>query len=298
MPELPEVESLRVSLKPYIIGQVIESVIVHKPKLVSSSGTVRQPLLHKKEEFEKELKGKTITDITRIAKNLLIYLDSGQVLLVHLKMTGQLVYQEKGQNKALGGHPIELSETQLPNQHSHIIFELHKGTLFYNDIRMFGYILLYSDEQSLHKSGHFDAIGIDPLDDTFTFEYLYKQINTRKSKLKSLLLGQSIVTGLGNIYADEVCFRAGILPSRLASSLTKKEIRKLYNAIQNIIPIAVSMGGSSVANYIMADGSRGTYAREHKVYGKAGKPCQVCGHILQKTIINTRTTVFCQFCQK
>ena len=298
MPELPEVESLRRSLKPYIIGKSIQSVIVHKPKLVSSSGTVRQPLIEKKEEFEKELKGRTITGITRIAKNLLIHLDSGQVLLVHLKMTGQLVYQEKGENKALGGHPIELSETKLPNQHSHIIFELNKGTLFYNDIRMFGYILLYPNEQSLHKSGYFDAIGIDPLDDTFTFEYLYKQINTRKSKLKSILLSQSIVTGLGNIYADEVCFRAGILPNRLASSLTKKEIRKLYNAIQDVIPIAISMGGSSVANYIMADGSRGTYAREHKVYGKAGKPCQLCGHILQKTIINTRTTVFCQFCQK
>lgn len=298
MPELPEVESLRVSLKPYIIGQSIDSVIVHKPKLVSSSGTIRQPLSHKKEEFEKELKGKIITDITRIAKNLLIHLDSGQVLLVHLKMTGQLVYQEKGENKALGGHPIELSETTLPNQHSHIIFELKKGMLFYNDIRMFGYILLYPDEQSIHISGHFDAIGIDPLDETFTFEYLYQHIHSRKSKLKSLLLGQSIVTGLGNIYADEVCFRAGILPSRLASSLSKKEIRKLYNAIQDVIPVAVSMGGSSVANYIMADGSRGTYAREHKVYGKAGKPCQICGNILQKTIINTRTTVFCQFCQK
>jgi formamidopyrimidine-DNA glycosylase len=298
MPELPEVESLRVSLKPYIIGQSIESVIVHKPKLVSSSGTVRQPLPHKKEEFEKELKGKTITDITRIAKNLLIHLDSGQILLVHLKMTGQLVYQEKGENKALGGHPIELSETKLPNQHSHIIFELNKGMLFYNDIRMFGYILLYPDEQSIHRSGHFDEIGIDPLDEAFTFEYLYQHIHSRKSKLKSLLLGQSIVTGLGNIYADEVCFRAGILPSRLASSLSKKEVKNLYDAIQDVIPIAVSMGGSSVANYIMADGSRGTYAREHKVYGKAGKPCQICGNILQKTIINTRTTVFCQFCQK
>jgi formamidopyrimidine-DNA glycosylase len=298
MPELPEVESLRLSLKPYIIGQTIESVIVHKPKLVSSSGTVRQSLVDKKEEFEKELKGKTITDITRIAKNLLIHLDSGQVLLVHLKMTGQLVYQEKGENKALGGHPIELSETKLPNQHSHIIFELNRGILFYNDIRMFGYILLYSDEQSIHKSGHFAAIGIDPLDENFTFEYLYEQIYSRKSKLKSLLLGQSIVTGLGNIYADEVCFRAGILPTRLASTLSKKEIKKLYNAIQDIIPLAVSMGGSSIANYIMADGSRGTYAREHKVYGKAGKLCHICGNILQKTIINTRTTVFCQFCQK
>jgi formamidopyrimidine-DNA glycosylase len=298
MPELPEVESLRRSLKPYAIGKTIQSIVVHKPKLVSGSGTVRQPLEHKKQEFETELIGSKITDITRVAKNLIIHLSNGKVLLVHLKMTGQLVYQDDDKNKVLGGHPIELSESKLPNQHSHIIFELDKGNLYYNDVRMFGYVLLYPDLEVVYKLGHFDKIGLDPFYDKFTAEYLYKNLKAKKSKLKIVLLNQEIVTGLGNIYADEVCFKAGILPTRLSNTLTKKEVDKLYQSIIEIIPKAVEMGGSSIANYIMADGSRGTYAREHKVYGKAGKQCFGCQKLLQKTVINSRTTVFCPFCQK
>jgi len=298
MPELPEVESLRRSLKPYIIGKTIDSIIVYKPKLVSGSGTIRQPLEHKKQEFETQPIGAKITDITRIAKNLIIHLSNGQIILVHLKMTGQLVYQDEKQNKVLGGHPIQVSESQLPNQHSHIIFKLNQGTLFYNDVRMFGYVLLYPNLDTIYELGHFDKIGLDPFDSNFTPEYLYKNLKTKKSKLKTVLLDQSIVTGLGNIYADEVCFRAGVLPTRIANTLSQKESDQLYQAIVDIIPKAVEMGGSSIANYIMADGSRGTYAREHKVYGKAGKLCVECGQALQKTIINSRTTVFCQFCQK
>lgn len=298
MPELPEVESLRRSLKPYIVGKTIQSIIVHKPKLVSGAGTVRQALESKKQEFETQIIGAEILDITRIAKNIIIHLSTGQIILVHLKMTGQLVYQDDNQNKVLGGHPIQLSESQLPNQHSHIIFELNQGTLFYNDVRMFGYVLLFPNLDELYKIGHFDKIGLDPFDPNFTAKYLYKNLKTKKSKLKTVLLEQSIVTGLGNIYADEVCFRAGILPTRIANTLSKKEVDKLHQAIIEIIPKAVEMGGSSIANYIMADGSRGTYAREHKVYGKAGKLCVKCEQILQKTIINSRTTVFCQFCQK
>ncbi|MEX0598497.1 MAG: bifunctional DNA-formamidopyrimidine glycosylase/DNA-(apurinic or apyrimidinic site) lyase, partial [Candidatus Paceibacterota bacterium] len=298
MPELPEVESLRISLKPYIVGKYINAIIVHKPKLVSGSGTIRQALEYKKQEFESQLIGAEIVDITRIAKNLIIHLSTGQIILIHLKMTGQLVYQDNNQNKVLGGHPIELSESKLPNQHSHIIFKLDQGTLYYNDIRMFGYVLLYPDLDTIYKLGHFDKIGLDPFDDKFTAEYLYKHLKAKKSKLKTILLNQEIVTGLGNIYADEVCFKAGILPIRLANTLTKKEVNKLYQAIVIIIPKAVEMGGSSIANYIMADGSRGTYAREHKVYGKAGKQCFGCEKPLQKTVINSRTTVFCQFCQR
>jgi len=298
MPELPEVESLRRSLKPYIIGKSIQSIIVYKPKLVSGSGTVRQPLEHKKQEFETQPIGAKITDITRVAKNLILHLSNGQVILVHLKMTGQLVYQDEKQNKVLGGHPIEVSESQLPNQHSHIIFELNQGTLYYNDVRMFGYVLLYPNLDTIYKLGHFDKIGLDPFDSQFTPQYLYKNLKNKKSKLKTVLLDQSIVTGLGNIYADEVCFRSGILPTRMAHTLTKKESDKLYQAITEIIPKAVEMGGSSIANYIMADGSRGTYAREHKVYGRAGRQCVICDATLQKTIINSRTTVYCQFCQK
>lgn len=299
MPELPEVESLRLSLKPYIIGQTIQAALVHKPKLVSNLGTKRLESASKKLEFETVLPGKQILDITRIAKNLLIHLTDGSIVLVHLKMTGQLVYQEKGQNKALGGHPIQASELALPNKHSHIIIELNRGTLYYNDIRMFGYMLYFANFEAVVQTGHFEALGQDPLDTAqFKYEYFYQSLKSKKTLLKSLLLSQSIVTGLGNIYADEVCFEAKILPFRNTSTLTDQEIQALYQAIIRIISRAVAMGGSSVANYIMADGSRGTYVREHKVYGKAGQPCLICGNLLSKKIIASRTTVFCQFCQK
>jgi formamidopyrimidine-DNA glycosylase len=214
-------------------------------------------------------------------------------------MTGQLVYQENGENKALGGHPIEESESTLPNKHSHIIFSLDRGVLYYNDVRMFGYVLYFPHIQALYQAGHFEKLGPDPLDtDAFTYNYFYQQIMKRKGLLKPLLLGQSIVTGLGNIYVDEICFRAGILPYRNLQTLDEKEIQFLYNSIITVIPQAVSMGGSSVANYIMADGSRGTYAREHKVYGRSGKPCMTCDNPLSHKKIGGRTTVFCQFCQK
>lgn len=298
MPELPEVESLIRSLKPYIIGKSIKSITVRKPKLVSGSGTVRKPLESKKQEFETQLTGSKIIDITRVAKNIIIHLNTRQIILIHLKMTGQLVYQDENQNTVLGGHPIELSESKLPNRHSHIIFKLNQGNLYYNDIRMFGYVLLYSSLDEIYKLGHFDKIGLDPFDINFTAEYLYKKLKTKKSKLKTILLSQSIVTGLGNIYVDEVCFFAGVLPYRIANTLTEKEVNKIYEAIIYIIPKAVNMGGSSIANYIMADGSRGTYAREHKVYGKAGKLCFKCEKPLKKIIINGRTTTFCKFCQK
>lgn len=298
MPELPEVESLRRSLVPHVVGQKIQSVVVHKPKLVSSKGTVRRPSSSKKKKFERGLVGETITQIDRRAKNLIIHFESGKVLLVHLKMTGQLVYQEDGQRLALGGHPIEASEHELPNKHSHIIFELERGTLFYNDVRMFGYLLLYDSYDQLTSEQHFDNLGVDPLSEEFTLEVLQSGLSERKAKLKTVLMNQEVVTGLGNIYADEACFAAGVRPDRTCNSLSEAELVTLHAEIQRIIRTAVDQGGSSVANYIMADGSRGTYAREHKVYGKGGKECLVCGNALVKTTMNNRTTVFCLHCQQ
>ena len=298
MPELPEVESLRRSLVPHVVGQTIQSVEVHKPKLVSSKGTIRRPSSSKKKKFERGLTQETIKQIDRKAKNLIIHFESGKVLLIHLKMTGQLVYQEDGERLALGGHPIEVSEHELPNKHSHIIFELERGTLFYNDVRMFGYLLLYDSWDDLAAEQHFDNLGVDPLAEEFTLEHFRNGLKDRKAKLKTVLMNQEVVTGLGNIYADEDCFAAGVRPDRACNSLSDEELAKLHAEIQRIIQTAVEQGGSSVANYIMADGSRGTYAREHKVYGRGGKECLVCGNQLAKTTMNNRTTVLCLHCQQ
>jgi formamidopyrimidine-DNA glycosylase len=301
MPELPEVESLKLGLIKYLIGQKIKKVEVQKPKLVSAKGTVRSESKAKVLEFIDGLEGETILNITRRAKNLIFELSSGKILLIHLKMTGQLVFKSSGANfepAVSGGHPIQESETKVPNKHTHITFELSQGFLFYNDVRMFGYLLYYPDIKSLESDKHFDKLGLDPLSPDFTLKYFSSELKHSKSKLKSVFLAQKIVVGLGNIYADEVCFEAGVRPDRSCNSLTQSEVKKLFTATVRIISLAVELGGSSVSNYRLADGTRGNYAREHKVYGRAGKPCLKCGRILHNQTINSRTTVFCSFDQK
>jgi formamidopyrimidine-DNA glycosylase len=299
MPELPEVESLRQSLIPFVRGQRIRSIQVTKPKLVSDKGTKRVEDIAKVQEFINSLTGEKIVGVDRKAKNLIFNFESSKVMMVHLKMTGQLVYQSHDKkNMALGGHPIQESEVKLPNKHSHVIFELEDGTLFYNDTRMFGYLLYYPNFEILETSNHFDELGLDPADPNFTAEYFIKNLAKTSSSIKRVFLSQKIVIGLGNIYADEACFQAKIRPTRSAKSLTKKEVEALWQAIVTIIPRAIQAGGSSVANYLLADGSRGNYARSHQVYGRGGLPCLICGRKLTKIEEAGRTTVYCEHCQK
>ena len=298
MPELPEVESLRRGLAQNIIGQKIKKVWVGKPKLVSSHGNVRKASPEKVREFIGNLTGETIKNLERQAKNLIIVFRSGKVLIVHLKMSGQLVYQPKSQKlKAVyGGHPIQVSEHKLPNKHTHITFELTRGTLYYNDTRMFGYILFYPDISA--TGHHFLKYGMDPLSKGFIFERFYEKLGKKKGRLKTILMNQEIVTGLGNIYADETSFLAGISPLRNPQTLQKREVKKLFEAIKKILPRAIELGGSSVATYRLADGSRGNYARELKVYGRGGLHCLHCGKNLKEIKLGGRTTVYCTNCQK
>jgi formamidopyrimidine-DNA glycosylase len=298
MPELPEVESLRRGLVPYLKGNKIVSVKVLRSKLVSGRGTVREALDFKRAEFEAVFVDDEILNIERRAKNLIFEFKSGKVLLVHLKMTGQLVYKSKENKIVKGGHPIQDSDLNLPNKHTYVIFELKNGFLYYNDVRMFGYLLYYPDKLLLETEGHFDGLGLEPESPDFTQEYFVGAMQNKSGKLKTLFLNQDVVVGLGNIYCDEVCFEAGVRPDRAVKTLTTVELKKLYKAIVKIIPMAIDMGGSSVANYLLADGSKGNYAHYHKVYLKGGKPCQICGSELQKFKLNSRTTVYCSKCQK
>lgn len=297
MPELPEVESLRRSLLTHVQGACIRSVCVFEPKIVSSKGTKRIGIMEKKHDFEKGLVGEIILDIQRRAKNLIFILSHEKRMIVHLKMTGQLVF--KGNKKQVsGGHPIELSETVLPNKHTRIQFELSNGFLFYNDIRMFGYVLYFSNEKDFLEELHFVDLGFEPNDPQFTVSNFSKLIRSKSSSVKSALMDQKIVVGLGNIYCDEVCFYAGVRPNRICSTLKKDEIERLYNGIRLILEKAIALGGSSIANYLLADGSRGNYAREHKVYGRSGLKCLICGSDLKKMNVHGRTTVYCPKCQR
>lgn len=300
MPELPEVESVRASLEPFLLENRIKNVIVKKPKLVSGNGTKRVEDLGKKNEFEMELEGEIFSKIERRAKNLIFTFESGKVLLVHLKMTGQLVYRDSADNLAFGGHPIKdsVEKDNLPSKHTHVIFELENGTLYYNDTRMFGYLLYYPDFELMNKQGHFVGLGYEPLDVGFTEEAWLKAMEKRKGVLKSLFLNQKVVVGLGNIYCDEVCFDAGVRPDRRVETLDEQELKSLYQSIVKIMPEAVKAGGSSVANYVLGDGSRGSFVEKHKVYLKGGLPCLVCGRELEKIALSGRTTVYCGNCQK
>lgn len=299
MPELPEVENLRLGLESKILGQKILKVEVYKPKLVSSKSTKRTPSKKKVVEFETGLTNEKFVAVERRAKNLIFRLTQDKIILVHLKMTGQFVYKSKKKEKNItGGHPIFLSEKELPNKHTHIIFHLSNGTLYYNDTRMFGYVLYYPNQKEFDKENHFKKLGLEPVAKDFNHEYFAQKLKTKKGKIKAVLLNQDIVTGVGNIYADESLFESGIRPDKQANTLKIDEVSKLHKAITRIIKKAISVGGSSVATYRLLDDSEGNYAREHKVYGKVGKKCVNCEQKLEKIIIQSRTTIFCKNCQK
>ena len=299
MPELPEVENLRLGLGKNILNQKIIEVKIRKPKLVSGKGTLRTISLKKKAEFIKGVSGEKFLNIERRAKNLIFKLSHNKTILSHLKMSGQFVYKSsKGSGLVSGGHPIELSESKLPNKHSHVIFHLERGTLYYNDTRMFGYLLYYSNMRVFEAENHFAPYGLEPLVKEFTAKYLYESLRNNTGKIKAVLMKQKIVTGLGNIYADETLFESGIRPDRIARSISFIEVKKLHNAIIRIIKRAIKIGGSSVATYRLLDNTRGNYAREHKVYGKGGEKCFKCKTLLKKIIVGGRTTIFCSRCQK
>ncbi len=299
MPELPEVENLRLGLEKYILEQKVINIEVKKPKLVSGNGTKRTASKKKVEDFISGIKGESFIAIERRAKNLIFRMSHGKIILVHLKMTGQFVYKENsGRKSVTGGHPIEISEKTLPNKHSHIIFKLKNGFLYYNDTRMFGYVLYYPSIEVFEKTNHLKKLGKEPLDKYFTVDYFFESLKSKRTKIKTVLMNQDIVTGVGNIYADESLFESKIDPRRLACSLSRMEVKKLHDAIVRIMKRAIKAGGSSVATYRLIDESRGNYAREHKVYGKEGENCVNCKKPLEKIVINSRTTIFCPRCQK
>jgi formamidopyrimidine-DNA glycosylase len=299
MPELPEVENLRMGLVKNILDQKILSVKIGKPKLVSGKGTLRQISTKKKTEFIKGVVGEKFISVERRAKNLIFKLTHEKIIIAHLKMSGQFVYQKNNGDKTIiGGHPIELSETQLPNKHSHIIFKLSNGFLYYNDTRMFGYVLYYPNIKAFEIENHFALYGVEPLSKEFTLKYFFESLKNKKGGIKAVLMDQKIVTGLGNIYADESLFEAKIRPDRQAMSISHKEIERLHKAIIRILKRAIQVGGSSVVTYRLLDNTRGNYAREHKVYGKDGEKCQICKKPLTKIIVAGRTTIFCPSCQR
>jgi len=286
MPELPEVETIRKDLADLILNKKIIKVDVDIPKNVEPKN------------FAKKLEGIKIKKIKRRAKLLIFELSDKSFLLIHLKMTGQLVYRNKdGEVDAVGGHPIKDDLKKLPNKFSHVIFTFaDKSNLFYNDVRKFGYLKIVGKDKLIQLSNKY---GIEPKTADFTLKNFSEVLKKKnKLKIKQLLLDQSLVAGLGNIYTDEACFMAGVRPMRTAGSLATKEIQKLYKAISKVLEVALKKRGTSSENYVDAYGRKGNMVPYLKVYGRAKDDCKKCGVKLETLRISGRTSNYCPNCQK
>jgi len=281
MPELPEVETIRRGLTKELIGQKIASVDVRHAK--SLLGDVRQ------------LIGQKITEVNRRAKLLIIRLEDS-FLIIHLKMTGQLIYVPKNNSyQVVGGHPDKLYSSDLPHKYTHVIFELEKGKLYFNDLRKFGWLKI-GDEASLKAET--SRYGPEYTWPAFTAEYLGKKLAKKNITIKQALLDQELLAGLGNIYADETLFSARINPRQKANSLSVAQVKKIFKSIPQVLDLALSHGGTSSRDYRRTDGSMGTYLAVAKVYKRAGQPCTVCGLPIERIKIAGRSSHFCPSCQK
>jgi len=279
MPELPEVETIRRELHRKVKDKEIKFVTVNTPKIV------KEPPIS---EFCTQIKGKVFKNINRRGKYLVIELDSGKKLVIHLGMTGLLIY------------PFNADSKKIINvKHNHLVFTFIDGTeLIFNDVRKFGKIYLVSN---LNKIEGMAKLGLDPLDDCFKEEILIQILNKKKKiKIKSFLMNQEFITGLGNIYANEVLYRANIHPLRKISSLNKKEVRNLYQQIKLVLSEAVKFQGSTVADeaYLNTDGEKGKFAEKLQVYARKGESCLKCGHSIEVLRIEGRSSFVCPRCQK
>jgi len=266
MPELPEVETIKRELERAVLGKKITEVCVHHPKVI------REPSV---EKFKKGLTGVTIKNILRKAKVLILELSSGKSLVIHLKMTGQLVYP--GNGKA-----------------SRVSFHLSDGKILdFNDQRLFAELRLLDDWRSLK---FIQGLGPEPF--AIDLGQFKEMLAKKKTKIKPLLLDQTFISGIGNLYAAEVLFRARVHPERPASSLSEKEKGLLLKEIKDTLTEAILHKGSSVDQYVQVSGQPGNYVKYHKVYDRKDKPCLVCKHPIQRTALGGRGTYFCPKCQK
>ncbi|MBN9266406.1 MAG: bifunctional DNA-formamidopyrimidine glycosylase/DNA-(apurinic or apyrimidinic site) lyase [Hyphomicrobium sp.] len=290
MPELPEVETIRRGLEPVLVGQRIARVEQRRADL-------RFPF---PENFGKRLTGRTVVTLQRRAKYLLAHLDDGTVLIIHLGMSGRISITGQGQ---LG----EFTHNQgNRNIHDHVVLRLGSGTeIVYNDPRRFGLMDLAS-ATTLDTHPLLAGIGIEPLGPGLTPEYLARHAAGRRSDLKSFLLDQRIIAGLGNIYVCEALFRTHLKPSRAAACLAtptgKPNARTsaLIPHIRAVLADAIEAGGSTLRDYAQADGSLGYFQHSFQVYGREGEPCltPACRGMVHRTVQGGRSTFFCPVCQR
>ncbi|WP_366924529.1 DNA-formamidopyrimidine glycosylase [Metallumcola ferriviriculae] len=273
MPELPEVETVRRSLEPRLLGRSIKQAYIYLPRIIKKPDA---------ESFTRLLAGRTVETVDRRGKYLLIRLAGDYTWVVHLRMTGQLVY----------------SEIKSEHKHLRLTFELDDGNwLNFIDMRTFGSMYLLSDDR-LDEINGLKTMGPEPLEDDFIMADFYQRLQGSSRAVKNLLLDQTVVAGLGNIYVDEALFLAGIHPSRGGSSLTEEEAAKLFQAIKEVLQKGIENRGTTFRDYVDGAGAKGKNQHTLNVYGRGGESCSLCGTKLVKFRLGGRGTVFCPDCQK
>lgn len=294
MPELPEVETIRRQLLKEVVGKKINKVELRLPKLAYFNGKKGDA-----KNFKKNLEGAKIKKADRAAKILILTLSNGYTLLVHLKMTGQLIYRDKTGETKRGGHPWPPQGVEAPNKWTHITFKFSDDSfLYFNDLRQFGYMKLVPTKD-LKEQKEIRKLGPEPFDKKFTPELFSQMLKKRpKAKIKPLLMDQNFLSGIGNIYADESLHYAKILPTRPAGKIKPEEVKKLYQGIKTILEKSISKGGTSADTYVMLSGERGGFEKHLKVYGREGKKCLRCGGIIKRVKLGGRSAHFCPKCQK
>lgn len=288
MPELPEVETVRTGLANLLPGQNIKKATHDWPKSFPNSP----------QDIRTFLCGAKITTVRRRAKVLIIDLDSGYSLIIHLKMTGQLVYRSQNNNDSFGaGHPNQSLVGELPDRSTRVILTLENGTLYFNDQRKFGWVRLLPTIE-IPELNFFQKLGPEPLGADFDDKQFIKRLYRRKnSGIKAVLLDQTVVAGVGNIYADESLWAARIHPSTLVKNVPKARLKNLFNELQSVLRLSIEKGGSTDKNYVNIDGKRGSYLDFANVFRRQKLPCPRCGAGIDKLRVAGRGTHVCPSCQ-
>jgi formamidopyrimidine-DNA glycosylase len=288
MPELPEVETVRLGLSRFVVGKRIAAVEFDWPKGFPNAA----------EDVQAFLVGAEIIGVRRRAKVLMIDLDSKYSLVIHLKMTGQLVYRGTGQQFG-AGHPNDSLVGKLPDKSTRVTFTFSDSTkLFFNDQRKFGWVRLMPTLE-VEQLDFFQKVGPEPLAADFTPAQFKKRLMRRaKSGIKAVLLDQTVIAGIGNIYADESLWGAKIHPETKVVAIPAAKITKLYESLRAVLALSIEKGGSTDRNYVDAGGRRGSYLTFANVFRREGQACLRCGSIIIKTRVAGRGTHTCLTCQK
>ena len=287
MPELPEVETVRTGLERLIVKRVVTAVSADTPKSFPNAP----------DDVTKFLIGAQVQAVRRRAKVLLIDLSTGYTLVTHLKMTGQLVY--RGEQNFGAGHPNDSLIGELPDKSTRVTLTFADGShLYFNDQRKFGWMLLYPTLE-VPSIDFMRRVGPEPLDKSFTASAFTARFTRRKNTtIKAALLDQTVVAGVGNIYADEALWGAKIHPATLVKNLSTAQFEVLFTELQYVLRLSIEKGGSTDRNYVNAEGKRGSYIDFARVFRREGQACPRCGSIILKTRVAGRGTHLCPTCQK